>query len=81
MVSPTEKSPSLLRRLYRCVGRAAVIAATASSVLLVPATTQAQDDAPTTVLDTEINAILHKACDQIWAYWRPPSAPGAQAWR
>jgi predicted Zn-dependent protease len=66
MVSPTEHRPSLLRRLYRSVGRAAVIAATASSVLLAPAATQAQDEAPTTVLDTEISAILHKECDPIF---------------
>jgi predicted Zn-dependent protease len=68
MVSPTEKSPSLLHRLYRGVGRAAMFAAVASSVLLVPATTvQAQqDDAQTTVLDTEINDILHKECDPIF---------------
>ncbi len=67
--TPPEFVGAAVRRLYRGVGRGAMAAAAAASVLLVPATTvRAQgDQAPTTILDTEISAILHKECDPIFA--------------
>jgi predicted Zn-dependent protease len=57
---------SLLGRLYQAAGRGAIAVALASSIFLAPAATvNAQVDGQDTVLDTEVNEILHKECDPI----------------
>ena len=74
---PKSRAPRRLARLFgrsapgvaaRVAAKAAVWAAVASSVALVPASlVRAQDDqAPTTILDTEINEILHKEADPVF---------------
>jgi len=63
---PAVRRPTLLARLYEAAGRGAIGVALASSIFLTPAATvQAQDDNQT-VLDTEVNEILHKECDPIF---------------
>jgi predicted Zn-dependent protease len=61
--------PSRGRRWLRSVGRAAMSAAAASSVLLAPVSVVRADtsEAPSTILDTEITDILHKECDPVFA--------------
>jgi predicted Zn-dependent protease len=64
---PPVRRASLWLRLYQAAGRTAMAAALASSICLAPtATVQAQADDQQTVLDTEVNEILHKECDPIF---------------